>query len=91
MEYELTIVAPEDLTVVDKIDIEKKMKDYGRIRKRLVDGVKRLAYAIDGKELGLFLYYDLELEQGQPQKLSSVLNIDDRVMRYLLIKKDTRR
>lgn len=89
-EYEMTILAPEELTVVDKIALEKQIKRYGRITKRLVDGVKRLAYPIMNREKALHLYYELEMESGKPAELSSHLTIQDNVVRFLIVKKDTR-
>lgn len=96
-EYELTILTPEELTVVDKIALEKQIKRYGRITKRLVDGVKRLAYPIMNREKALYLYYkalylyyELEMESGKPAELSSHLTIQDNVVRFLIVKKDTR-
>ena len=88
--YEMTILAPEDLTVVDKIALEKLIRRYGRITKRLVDGVKRLAYPINGKEKALYLYYELEMEDGKPAELSNFLGTRDEVVRYLIVKQDTR-
>lgn len=89
-EYELTILTPEELTVVDKIALEKQIKRYGRITKRLVDGVKRLAYPIMNREKALYLYYELEMENGKPAELSSHLTIQDNVVRFLIVKKDRR-
>lgn len=89
-EYELTILTPEELTVVDKIALEKQIKRYGRITKRLVEGVKRLAYPIMNREKALYLYYELEMERGEPAELSSHLSIQDNVVRFLIVKKDTR-
>lgn len=89
-EYELTILTPEELTVVDKIALEKQIKRYGRITKRLVDGVKRLAYPIMNREKALYLYYELEMESGKPAELSSHLTIQDNVVRFLIVKKDRR-
>lgn len=89
-DYELTIIAPEELTVLDKIELEKLIKRYARLTKRLVDGRKRLAYPIQGREWGLYLFYELEIDRGQVSPLSSTLNINDKVVRYLLVQKDTR-
>ena len=88
--YEMTILAPEDLTVVDKIALEKLIRRYGRITKRLVDGVKRLAYPIMNREKALYLYYELEMESGKPAELSNYLSRQDNVVRFLIVRKDTR-
>lgn len=88
--YEMTILTPEELTVVDKIALEKQIRRYGRITKRLVDGVKRLAYPIMNREKALYLYYELELDYGMPAELSEYLDIQDNVIRFLIVKQDTR-
>lgn len=84
--YELTIlvdeVAPQE--VID--GLTEKIKGYGKIKSFEDDGVKRLAYPIRNQEKAHYLFYTLELEDGVPAKLSSHLNIDDNVMRYLLVR-----
>ena len=90
MKHELTIIAPEELTVLDKIELEKLIKRYARLRKRVVDGRKRLAYPIQGREWGLYLFYELEIDRDKVSKLSGELNINDKVVRYLLVRADTR-
>lgn len=91
MIYELTIIAPE---VATEVDIEKLTKVIKRcsmsIEKFEDDGVKRLAYSINGHNRGHFLFWELDMATGEPQKLSSELNIKDEVLRYLLVKADTR-
>ena len=89
-QYELTIIAPEELTVVDKIKLEKLIKRYGRLTKRIVEGVKNLCYAINGREKGLYLYYELEMETPKPSELSEVLGRQDNAIRYLLVQADNR-
>lgn len=91
MKHELTIIAPEDLTVLDKIELEKVIKKYARLTKRLVDGRKRLAYSIQGREWGLYLFYELDIDRDKVSELSSRLNINDNVLRYLLVRADTRK
>lgn len=84
--YELTILADE-IAPQEVIDgLTKKVKGYGKITSIEDDGVKRLAYPIRDHEKARFLYYTLELENDVPAELSSDLNIDDNVMRYLLVR-----
>lgn len=84
--YELTILVREDAPqeVID--GLTKKIKRWGKGVKFEDGGVKRLAYPIRNHEKARYLYYTLELEDGMPAKLSSDLNIDDNVMRYLLVR-----
>lgn len=88
--FELTILAHKDMKVVDKMELEKKIRAFGRIARRKVEGVKRLAYGIQGEEFALYLFYELELEGGKATRLSNSLNVDDMVLRYLLVKQDIR-
>lgn len=84
--YELTILVDE-IAPQEVIDgLTKKIKRYGKRVKFEDDGVKRLAYPIRNHEKARYLYYTLELENDVPAKLSCNLNIDDDVMRYLLVR-----
>ena len=91
MLYELTIITPEATTEVDIEQLERVIRRYAtEIGKKEDDGIKRLAYSIQGQDRGHYLYYEINLLQGKPQELSSVLNINDTVLRYLLVRADTR-
>ena len=84
--YELTILVDE-IASQEVIDgLTKKIKRYGKRVKFEDDGVKRLAYPIRNHEKARYLYYTLDLENDVPFKLSSNLNIDDDVIRYLLVR-----
>ena len=84
--YELTIlvdkIAPQE--VID--GLTEKIKGYGNIVSIKDDGVKSLAYPIRNHEKARYLFYILELEDGVPAELSSNLNIDDNVVRHLLVR-----
>lgn len=87
--YELTILADE-IAPQEAIDgLTEKIKGYGKITSFEDDGVKRLAYPIQRERLHektRYLYYTLELEDGVPAKLSTNLNTDDNIVRYLLVR-----
>lgn len=87
--YELTIIVDETATqeVID--ELTKKIGEFGKVTKVEDWGTKRLAYPIQRvrlHEMGHFMFYQLELENGVPQELSRNLNIDDNVVRYLLVR-----
>lgn len=85
--YELTILVGEDAPqeVID--ELTEKIKKYGKHTKLDEDGgVKRLPYPIRGHERAHYLYYSLELDGDNPAKMSSDFNIDDNIMRYLLVR-----
>ena len=94
-DYELSILFHPDLEmnldpVVDKI---KKLIEGngGKITKEEDDGKKRLAYSIAGQDVAVYYFFDVELPAEAPAKISSVLNITDEVLRYLLVRVDERK
>jgi len=94
-DYELSILFHPDLEmnldpVVDKI---KKLIEGngGKITKEENDGKKRLAYPILGQDFAVYYFFDVELPAEAPAKISSVLNITDEVIRYLLVRVDERK
>lgn len=91
MLFELTIIAPESATEVDIEALTKVIKRYSMsIEMFEDDGVKRIPYPINGHDRGHYLFWELDMATGEPQKLSSELNINDGVLRYLLVKSDIR-
>lgn len=92
MIYELTIITPENNTAEDMAKIKKTIEKWGAIHTTEDEGVKRLAYPIGignmSHNYGHFMFYTVELNEGDPQKLSGELNIKDSVLRYLLVKQD---
>ena len=90
-EYELTVLVHPDLemhleTATDKVKALIEANG-GKIVKEANEGKKRLAYTIKGQDFAVYYYYELEA----PAKISSVLNITDEAIRYLLVAKDPRR
>lgn len=94
-EYELTVLVHPDLEMnlqpaTDKVKalIEG---NGGKITKETNEGKKKLAYTIAGQDFAIYYYYEAQLPAGAPAKISSVLNITDEVMRYLLVIKDEKK
>lgn len=94
-QYELTFLIHPDLemnteTVVSKV---KELIDAngGKVTKETNEGKKKLAYAIRGQEYAVYYYLELELPAEAPAKISSVMNITDEVLRYLLVAVDERK
>lgn len=84
--YELTILVDE-IAPQEVIDgVTEKVKGYGNITSFEDDGVKRLAYPIRNHEKAHYLFYTVELENDVPAEISRNLNIDDNIMRYLLVR-----
>ena len=94
-DYELTVVFHPDLEMnldpaLDKV--KKAVESVGgTITKEENDGKKRLAYPIDGQSHALYYYYNVSLPSDAPNKISSVLNITDEILRHLLVRVDERK
>lgn len=91
--HELTVLLHKDaVSDTAMSDITEKIKHLGGVvNKQECEGIKRLAYSINGEESANYFYLDISLPNGKPAELSSWLNINDCVLRYLLVKADTRR
>ncbi len=93
--YELSVLFHPDLemNLDPALDKVKKIIEVsgGKIVKEENDGKKRLAYSIAGQDFAVYYYFDVQLPAQAPAKISSVLNITDEVIRYLLVVADERR
>lgn len=84
--YELTVLIPTSSSV-DLVTTKIKRtieRAGGRIVSLENEGEKRLAYSIQGEKYAIYLYLNIELPEGKAAEVSSALNIDDNVLRYLL-------
>ena len=94
-DYELTVVVHPDLEMNPDPAIAKVKKlieaNGGTITKEEVEGKKRLAYPINGHTFALYYYADVELPSDAPDKISTSMNINDEIIRYLLVRTDPRK
>ncbi|MBR0460661.1 30S ribosomal protein S6 [Candidatus Saccharibacteria bacterium] len=94
-DYELTVLFHPDLEMNLEPSLDKVKKiveeNGGKINKLTEDGKKRLAYKIGGQDFAVYCYMEVSLPAEAPAKISSVLNITDEVLRYLLVKVDERK
>ena len=94
-QYELSVLIHPDLEMnltpaTDKI--KKLIEDNGgKITKETSDGKRKLAYKIAKQDFAVYYFVDVELPPEAPSKISSVLNITDEVIRYLLVAADPRK
>ena len=90
--YELSVLSHKDADQTQlKHDILTQINRVGGYTTHSeADGVKRLAYSINGEESAYYAYSDIELPEDAPPKLSSYLNFKDGVLRYLLVRTDER-
>ena len=93
--YELTVLFHPDLemNLDPALDKVKKLieSNGGKITKEENDGKKRMAYSIAAQDFAVYYYFELELPTNALSKISSVLNITDEVLRYLLVTVDERK
>jgi small subunit ribosomal protein S6 len=91
-QYEIAIVYDPDLEVdLEKATsrVEKILTDNGAVIKSNDNwGKRKLAYTIKKHEMGIYVFYTVEMPGLNVQKLESVLNITDEVIRFLITKPD---
>lgn len=94
-EYELTILVHPDLEMNLELATDKVKnlieKHGGKILEEVNEGKKKLAYPIEKQDFAVYYYYEMQLPAAAPAAISSVLNITDEIIRYLLVVKDERR
>lgn len=93
-DYELTVLIHPDLeSDLDKALVKVKnliSSNGGEIINEENWGKKKLAYSISGEDFAVYVAMDLKLPAQAPQKISNTLNITDEVLRYLLVKAESR-
>lgn len=94
-DYELTVLFHPDLEMnldPSLAKVKKIIEDAGgKITSEENDGKKRLAYPIKKQDFAIYYFIDLELPAEAPAKISSIFNISDEVIRYLLVRVDERK
>ena len=91
--YELTVVLPGKATPAKKKSVQEEIKKLvagakGKVAKMEDWGEKQLAYQIAKKSTGNFLHFQLGLEPGTAKELDSKLNLEEDIIRYLLVRKE---
>lgn len=87
--YELSVIGNPDTHAEIMRKVEEVLSKHAEIVKIEEDGIKRLAYPIEGHDKGDYIYYNIVMkDEDAPQKISSALNLKDEVLRYLLVSVD---
>lgn len=91
--YELTIIIDPDLDEDKRKKILEKLKEWikkekGEVKKFDEWGKRQLAYQIAKKNEGFYYLFDLELTPQAAKKLPQNLNLEESILRYLLIKRE---
>ena len=91
-QYEVAVLYDPDLEVdLEKATsrVEKILADNGAEIKNTDNwGKRKLAYSVRGHEMAIYVFYTVEMPGANVQKLESVLNITDEVIRFLITKPD---
>ena len=90
--YELALVLSPDLNDQEREEslklVEKIVKQLGgEVNKREEGGKKMLAYSINNKNEGWYYFWLLTLPNEAVKQLEVKLNVEEGVLRYLLIAK----
>lgn len=86
--YELTLLLRAGRLPRAAVNIVegKIMNLGGKVIKTHDDGIKTLAYPIQHEQRAQYYYLDIELPDGKPVELSSWMNTNEDLLRYLLVK-----
>ncbi len=87
--YELTVILPSDeaksKSSVEKL--EKTIKDSsGKVLEKTEWGRKNLSYPINKNTDGVYILYQLELEEERVGGFNRLLQNDESILRHLLVK-----
>lgn len=91
--YELTLVLDGKSGAAKKKKVteafEKTLEIFkGSVKESKEWGVKELAYKIGKFEVGLYLFFELELDPKSVKALNDKLRTDTDIIRFLLIRKE---
>ncbi len=95
--YELTCLITSEYTKAELDDIKSKLqktieKNKGKVQEIDEWGKKELAYTIkkEGKSYdeAFFLHFVLEVDAEQATSIKEAMNIEDEVIRYLLVRRE---
>ncbi|HSX06159.1 MAG TPA: 30S ribosomal protein S6 [Candidatus Saccharimonadia bacterium] len=91
-QYEIAILYDPDLEVdLEKATsrVEKIFTDNGATIKNTDNwGKRKLAYPIKKHEMAIYVFYTIDMPGSNVQKLESILNITDEVIRFLITRPD---
>jgi small subunit ribosomal protein S6 len=92
MQYEIAVLYDPGLEIdLDKATsrVEKIFTDNGAVIKNTDNwGKRKLAYTIKKHDMAIYVIYTVEMPGANVQKLESILNITDEVIRFLITKPD---
>ncbi len=95
IQYEVAVLFDPDLEIdLDKATgrVEKIFTDNGGEVKNVDNwGKRKLAYPIKKNEHAIYVFYTVEFPPKSVQKVESILNITDEVIRFLITRPDLKK
>lgn len=93
MQYELTFILPGELTEAKQKPLLEKLtklieKEGGKVLKEDKWGKKQLAYPIKKQSQGTYYYWELDLPPDIAGGINRTFELDEGILRHLLIKRD---
>lgn len=89
-DYELVVILTSSLSEEQKKSQIKKIEDLlgkkGKVKKADVWGKKALAYPIKKQQEGIYVLFEISLDDKFVSELDKKLKLEEKVLRYLLIK-----
>lgn len=91
--YDLTVVFSGGMTPAKKKSLQNKLEEMvkdtkGKVSKVDEWGELELSYAIGKNKTGIFLHFNLELEAEAAKDIDTKLNMEEGIIRYLLVRKE---
>ena len=93
--YELALVVSAKIEDDARTAVVEKAKEYitragGTVTEVEEAGKKRLAYEIQKMKEGFYYFIQFEAESSAPAEIESRIRIMDNVLRYLVVKNETK-
>ncbi len=92
-DYELVLVIDPDLTGADQKKLVSKVKKIieelkGKVEKTDEWGKREFVYPIKKKDLGYYFLLVMKLPSTAPTQVENKLKLEEKIIRYLLVKKE---
>lgn len=91
-QYEIAILYHPSLEVDLGKAEEQILKIFEKSKAKVTNtdnwGKRKLAYPIKKQEYAIYVFYTLEVDPKEINKVESTLNITDEIIRYLIVKPD---
>ncbi len=89
--HELVLVLPGNLEKEKLLSLRANLKKIlttvkAKVLKETDWGVKKLTYPIKKTNMGLYLFWNLEIDKDKIQELNRLLNFETGLLRYMLLK-----